>query len=56
MINLEQLRKDYTQMPIGYLQKIANEDYAIDKKLIKSYDNKSLIDNMIAIEFKNYYK
>ena len=56
MINLNELRKEYTQMPTHCLEKIAIEEYAIDKKLIKLSNNKTLIDLMIAVEFKNSYK
>lgn len=56
MKNLNELRKEYTQMPPHCLEKIAIDDYAIDKKLIKSSNSKTLIDLMIAVEFKNYYK
>lgn len=54
--NLNELRNEYIQMPMLSLEKIAIEDCAIDKKLIKSSSNKTLIDMMISIEFKNYYK
>lgn len=56
MKNLNELRTEYTQMPLYSLEKIAIEDYAIDDNLIKSVNKKSLIDMMVAIEFKNFYK
>lgn len=56
MEKLDELRKEYTQMPSHCLEKIAIDNYAIDKKIIKSSNNKTLIDLMIAVEFKNCYK
>ena len=41
---------------MDYLKKLAFESYALTKRDIKSMDVKSLIDNMIAVEFKNCYK
>ncbi len=56
MKNLNELRSEYVQMPNDSLQKIAINEYAMSKNDIKSFDTKTLIDNMIAIEFNNYYK
>lgn len=56
MENLNKLRNEYTQMPMHCLERIANDDYAIDKKVIKSSNTKTLVDLMIAVEFKNFYK
>lgn len=54
--DLTKLRNEYTQLPMDYLKKLAIESYALTKSEIKSMDVKSLIDTMIAVEFKNCYK
>ena len=56
MNNLTKLRNEYTQMPFDSLKKLALDTYALTKSDIKSLCSKTLIDTMIAIEFKNCYK
>lgn len=56
MNDLTKLRNEYTQMPIDYLKTVAIQTYGLAKSDIKSLCSKTLVDKMIAVEFKNCYK
>lgn len=53
---LNNLRIEYTKMPENHLKEVAVKSYAFDSDDVKEMDKKTLIENMIAIEFRNYYK
>jgi hypothetical protein len=53
---IRELKNEYTMMPEYHLKAVAIESYGMTRKEISQLDKNALIDNMLAIEFKNSYK
>ena len=55
-MNLEKLKREYKVLPEFQLKKLAIDSYGLIYKDIKNLAKDSIIEKMLAIEFKNCYK